>query len=117
MLAPSVGIFAPAVSEGMLVSAGQVIGTLEVLGVRQSWSFPKASKAVSQRVGAARVRVCPCSMAMRARDFGRLAGGVAERADSRAACDTGGASFVRRADERPLLRPSISERAAVRLAG
>ncbi|MDH4282841.1 MAG: hypothetical protein OEV36_09340 [Myxococcales bacterium] len=58
MLAPSVGIFAAAVSEGMLVSPGQVIGCLEVLGVSAKLVVPEGvAGRVTQRAGGARARV------------------------------------------------------------
>lgn len=41
LLAPGVGIFTPAVAEGDLVSAGQSIGTIDVLGVRQALLAPR----------------------------------------------------------------------------
>jgi biotin carboxyl carrier protein len=41
LLAPGVGIFTPTVAEGDLVSARQSIGTIEVLGVRQTLLVPK----------------------------------------------------------------------------
>jgi acetyl-CoA carboxylase biotin carboxyl carrier protein len=40
LVAPSVGIFTPTVGEGQLVSAGQSIGTIDVLGVRQPLIVP-----------------------------------------------------------------------------
>ena len=58
LLAPSVGIFTPAVAEGQLVSAGQAIGTIEVLGVHRTLLVPDGvSGRVSQRAGGRRLRV------------------------------------------------------------
>jgi acetyl-CoA carboxylase biotin carboxyl carrier protein len=58
LLAPSVGVFTPCVASGQLVSAGQSIGTLEVLGVRRELSVPSGiAGRVTARVGGARTRV------------------------------------------------------------
>jgi biotin carboxyl carrier protein len=57
LLAPSVGIFAPAVAEGELVSAGQSIGTIDVLGVRQTLFVPGGvAGRVIRRVNGRRAR-------------------------------------------------------------
>ena len=37
LLAPSVGVFEPSVAVGQLVSAGQPVGTIDVLGVVREW--------------------------------------------------------------------------------
>lgn len=58
LLAPSVGIFTPVVAEGELVSAGQSIGTIEVLGVRRELTVPNGvAGRVTNRVGGGRTRV------------------------------------------------------------
>lgn len=58
LLAPSVGIFTPSVSEGDLVAAGQPVGTLDVLGVRRVLQVPAGTSGrVSQRIGGSRTRV------------------------------------------------------------
>lgn len=58
LLAPSVGIFTPSVTRGELVAAGQLVGTLDVLGVRQALLVPAGTAGrVSQRIGGARTRV------------------------------------------------------------
>lgn len=58
LLAPGVGVFTPAVAEGELVSAGQSIGTLDVLGVQQSLIVPDGiAGRVARRAGAGRSRV------------------------------------------------------------
>lgn len=58
LLAPSVGIFAPSVAEGTLVAPGQVIGSLEVLGVRTDLAVPEGIVGrVTLRAGGGRSRV------------------------------------------------------------
>ena len=57
LLAPSVGVFTPAVTEGELVSAGQVVGTIDVLGVLRELTVPKGvAGRVTHRVGGGRRR-------------------------------------------------------------
>ena len=57
-LAPSVGVFAPAVTEGELVSSGQVVGTLDVLGVLRELTVAEGvAGRVTKCVGGARSRV------------------------------------------------------------
>ncbi|MBW2375857.1 MAG: hypothetical protein JRF55_07645, partial [Deltaproteobacteria bacterium] len=58
LLAPSVGVFAPAVTEGELVSSGQVVGTLDVLGVLSELTVAEGvAGRVTKCVGGARSRV------------------------------------------------------------
>ena len=58
LLAPSVGVFTPAVTEGELVSAGQVVGTIDVLGVLRELTVPEGvAGRVTHRVGGGRSRV------------------------------------------------------------
>jgi acetyl-CoA carboxylase biotin carboxyl carrier protein len=58
LLAPSVGIFIPAVEKGQLVSPGQLLGWIEVLGVRQSLRVPDGvAGRVSRRRGEGSSRV------------------------------------------------------------
>ena len=58
LLAPSVGIFLPAVTEGALVAEGQSIGEIDTLGVRCSLIVPVGvSGRVTQRIGGERTRV------------------------------------------------------------
>jgi acetyl-CoA carboxylase biotin carboxyl carrier protein len=58
LLAPSVGVFAPTVTEGDPVIAGQVVGTLDVLGVLREVILPKGIEGrVTRRVGGGRARV------------------------------------------------------------
>jgi len=58
LLATTVGVFAPAVTEGELVSAGQVVGTIDVLGVLRALTVPEGvAGRVTERVGGGRLRV------------------------------------------------------------
>ena len=58
LLAPSVGVFTPAVAEGQLVSAGQVVGTIDVLGVLHDLTVPGGvAGRVAHRAGGGRSRV------------------------------------------------------------
>ena len=58
LLAPTVGIFAPSVSEGQLVSAGQAIGTVETLRVTRRLVIPNGVVGrVSARIGGQSARV------------------------------------------------------------
>lgn len=58
LLAPSVGIFAPSVETGQLVGPGQLVGTIEVLGVRRSLLVPPGvSGRVGERAGRGSSRV------------------------------------------------------------
>jgi acetyl-CoA carboxylase biotin carboxyl carrier protein len=58
LLAPSVGIFTAAVAEGELVSAGQSVGTLDVLGVLRELTVPDGvAGRITDRVGGGRSRV------------------------------------------------------------
>ena len=58
LLATTVGVFAPAVAEGELVSAGQVVGTIDVLGVLHQLTVPaRIAGRVAECVGDGRLRV------------------------------------------------------------
>jgi len=58
LLAPSVGVFTSAVSEGELVAAGQVVGTIAVLGVLQELRVPDGiAGRITRRIGDRRSRV------------------------------------------------------------
>ena len=58
LLAPSVGVFTPSISPGALVSGGQAIGVLDVLGVRRPLVVPGGvAGRVTSRSGGARARV------------------------------------------------------------
>jgi len=58
LLAPCVGIFIPAVAKGQLVSPGQRLGIIEVLGVRQPLLVPEGvTGRVSRREGEGSSRV------------------------------------------------------------
>jgi len=58
LLAPSVGVFTPTVTERELVAAGQVIGTIDVLGVLRELTVPEGvTGRVTGSVGGGRSRV------------------------------------------------------------
>ena len=58
LLAPSVGVFTPGIHPGALVSGGQAIGSLDVLGVRRPLVVPGGvAGRVTSRIGEARARV------------------------------------------------------------
>ncbi|TFH32752.1 MAG: hypothetical protein E4H00_00685 [Myxococcales bacterium] len=58
LLATTVGVFAPAVTEGELVSAGQVVGTIDVLGVLRELTVPPGvAGRVTECAGGGRLRV------------------------------------------------------------
>ena len=58
LLAPSVGIFTPSVEQGEIVSAGQSIGAIDVLGVKRALIVPDGvAGRVSHRIGGNRTRV------------------------------------------------------------
>lgn len=58
LAAPTVGIFTPSVTEGELVSPGQAVGAVEVLGVRHSVRVPAdLAGRVTSMAGHGRARV------------------------------------------------------------
>jgi len=58
LLAPSVGIFTPVAAEGELVSVGQSVGTIDVLGVLRELTVPDGvAGRITNRVGGGRTRV------------------------------------------------------------
>jgi acetyl-CoA carboxylase biotin carboxyl carrier protein len=58
LLAPSVGIFTPAVTKGEIVSSGQLVGTLDVLGVLHELTVAEGvAGRVTQCAGGGRSRV------------------------------------------------------------
>ena len=58
LLSPSVGIFTPTVVQGQLVTAGQSIGAIDVLGVQRPLIVPDGVVGrVVQRIGGTRTRV------------------------------------------------------------
>ncbi|MGB5266725.1 MAG: biotin/lipoyl-containing protein [Polyangiales bacterium] len=58
LLSPSVGVFMARVAEGELLTSGQSIGMIEVLGVRRELIVPQNVEGrVSQRIGGDRARV------------------------------------------------------------
>ncbi len=58
LLAPTVGVFTARVREGELVSAGQVLGSIDVLGVLSELRAPEGvAGRVTSRIGGARTRI------------------------------------------------------------
>jgi acetyl-CoA carboxylase biotin carboxyl carrier protein len=58
LLATTVGVFAPTVREGELMSAGQMVGTIDVLGVLHELIVPPGvAGRVTERLGGERSRV------------------------------------------------------------
>jgi acetyl-CoA carboxylase biotin carboxyl carrier protein len=58
LLAPTVGVFTARVREGELVSAGQVLGSIDVLGVLSELRAPDGvAGRVTSRIGGTRTRV------------------------------------------------------------
>ena len=58
LLAPTVGVFTAGAREGELVSAGQVLGSIDVLGVLSELRAPEGVDGrVTSRIGGARTRV------------------------------------------------------------
>jgi acetyl-CoA carboxylase biotin carboxyl carrier protein len=58
LLAPSVGVFTPTIAVGELVTTGQSIGTIDVLGVQRALVVPDGvAGKVTQRLGGSRSRV------------------------------------------------------------
>jgi acetyl-CoA carboxylase biotin carboxyl carrier protein len=58
LLAPTVGVFTAKVREGQLVSAGQVLGSIDVLGVLSELRAPEGvAGRITSRIGGARTRV------------------------------------------------------------
>lgn len=115
LLAPTVGVFEPAVSEGDAVAAGGSVGTIEVLGVRRPLIVPEgAAGRVATIAGEGRTRapvqygdvlltVSTASFATATEDASR--GEVGE---------TGSLAFVAPMSGRFYSRPSPSEEPFVR---
>jgi acetyl-CoA carboxylase biotin carboxyl carrier protein len=58
LLAPTVGVFTAKLREGELVSAGQVLGSIDVLGVLSELRAPEGvAGRITSRIGGARTRV------------------------------------------------------------
>jgi acetyl-CoA carboxylase biotin carboxyl carrier protein len=58
LLAPTVGVFTSKVTEGVMVCAGQTVGTIDILGVRWELTVPDGvAGRVTKRVGGGRSRV------------------------------------------------------------
>jgi acetyl-CoA carboxylase biotin carboxyl carrier protein len=110
LLAPSVGVFIPAVAEGELVSAGQVVGTIDVLGVLSELTVPKGvAGRVTRRVGGGRSRVpVQYGDALLAVSTASM-GDVASLASAVSADSQGALSFVAPMSGRFYSRPSPTE--------
>lgn len=110
LLAPSVGIFTPVIAEGELVSAGQSIGTIEVLGVLRELTVPDGvAGRVVNRVGGGRSRV-PVQYGDALLTVSTAAMGHVSEAASTATNETEGAlSFVAPMSGRFYSRPSPTE--------
>ena len=110
LLAPSVGVFIPAVAEGELVSAGQVVGTIDVLGVLSELTVPKGvAGRVTRRVGGGRSRVpVQYGDALLAVSTASM-GDVASLASAVGADSRGALSFVAPMSGRFYSRPSPTE--------
>ena len=58
LLAPTVGVFTAAIGEGVLLSTGQSVGTIDVLGVLRDLTVPEGvAGRVTHRIGGGRARV------------------------------------------------------------
>ena len=110
LLAPSVGVFTPTVTEGDPVFAGQVVGTLDVLGVLREVIVPDGlAGRVTQRVGGGRSRVpVQYGDALLAISTASM-GGVAAAASAVIADSQGALSFVAPMSGRFYGRPSPTE--------
>ena len=110
LLAPSVGVFTPAVTEGELVSAGQVVGTIDVLGVLRELTVPEGvAGRVTQRVGGGRSRVpVQYGDALFAISTASM-GDVTARTSAVSADSQGAPSFVAPMSGRFYSRPSPTE--------
>ena len=110
LLAPSVGIFALTVAEGELVSAGQSIGTVDVLGVLRELKVPDGiAGQVTARVGGARSRV-PVQYGDAVLTISMALGpGVSAASSTGAAASESGLAFFAPMSGRFYSRPSPSE--------
>ena len=110
LLAPSVGVFTPAVAAGDLLSAGQVVGTIDVLGVRRELIVPEGvAGRVAQRAGGGRSRVpVQYGDALFAISTASM-GDVTARTSAVSADSQGAPSFVAPMSGRFYSRPSPTE--------
>lgn len=110
LVAPSVGVFTPAVIEGELVSSGQVVGTLDVLGVLRELSVPEGvSGRVTRCAGGGRARV-PVQYGDALLAISTASTGELVAATPAAVAGTEGApSFVAPMSGRFYIRPSPTE--------
>ena len=110
LLAPSVGVFIPAVAAGDLLSAGQVVGTIDVLGVRRELIVPEGvAGCVAQCAGGGRSRV-PVQYGDALLAFTTASMGDVAAATSAVSADSQGAlAFVAPMSGRFYSRPSPGE--------
>jgi acetyl-CoA carboxylase biotin carboxyl carrier protein len=110
LLAPSVGVFAPAVAAGDLLSGGQVVGTIDVLGVRRELIVPEGvAGRVAQCAGGGRSRV-PVQYGDALLVFSAASMGDVAAATSAVSADSQGAlAFVAPMSGRFYSRPSPAE--------
>jgi len=110
LLAPSVGVFTPAVAAGDLLSAGQVVGTIDVLGVRRELIVPEGvAGRVAQCAGGGRSRV-PVQYGDALLVFSAASMGDVAAATSAVSADSQGAlAFVAPMSGRFYSRPSPAE--------
>ena len=108
--APGVGIFTPAVAEGELVSAGQPVGTIGVLGVLRELTVPAGvAGRITKRVGGGRSRV-PVQYGDVLLTISTASMGEVGAPSTVASTDTqGGLSFVAPMSGRFYSRPSPTE--------
>ena len=110
LLAPSVGVFAPAVVKGEIVSAGQVAGTIDVLGVLRDLTVPdgvagRVTTCAGGRRSRAPVEYGDALLTISTASMGHVAeASPAVRADTR-----GALSFVAPMSGRFYSRPSPNE--------
>ncbi len=110
LLAPSVGVFAPAVAKGDLVSAGQVVGTIDVLGVLRDLTAPDGvAGRVTNCAGGGRLRA-PVEYGDALLTISTASmGHVAEASPAVSADKRGALSFVAPMSGRFYSRPSPNE--------
>jgi acetyl-CoA carboxylase biotin carboxyl carrier protein len=110
LLAPSVGVFTPAVAEGDMVSAGEVVGTIDVLGVLRELVVPDGvAGRVTECAGGGRRRVPVQYGEALLGVSAASAGAVASATPAVTADMKGGPSFVAPMSGRFYSRPSPTE--------
>jgi len=110
LLSPSVGVFTPRVREGELLSSGQSVGTIDVLGVLRELTVPAGvAGRVSGRVGGGRSRVPVQYGDALLRVSTASMGNVVEAGSSVGAQQEGGLAFTAPMSGRFYSRPSPTE--------